>query len=374
MPRCPVPGVPAPAPFPAGPAAGEGVDVRGGQVVHVVHAGGAEFHGQPDAGALAELVAVDAQPQPGVLAGLQHAAGLVLVEGAPLAKDVGPADVGPDRGEHRPADQVRVGLRVRPGRHQVRPEVGHLVRHRGGDPGAAGLVLDVQAVAGLGFQVGGALRHGLGDPAHRQPGEVEVARAPGGARGDGDPAGAVALPRHPGLELGGPVPGEDQVRVRVHPARQQRPAAGVHGVVGGRARPAAGPSQEIRSPSITTAASGGRGGPVLGHQLGDIGDQGAHGSILQRRMDQRVAASASAVRDAGLRRPGRVAGRSPGRRGSARRPVRRCRRRSGSRSRPGRRARRIRGPRRRTPPPGRRRPPRSAGPSRPCGRRGSRAW
>ena len=39
---------------------------------------------------------------------------------------------------------------------------------------------------------------------------------------------------------------------------------------------------------------------VLGHQFGDIGDEGAHGSILQRRMDQRVAASASSVRDAGL--------------------------------------------------------------------------
>ena len=243
---------------------------------------------------------MDAQPQPGGLAGQEHPAGLVLVEGALLAKDVGPADVGPDGGEHRPADQLRVFLRVHPGGHKVRAQVGHLVRHGGGDAGAAGLVLEVQAVAGFGLQVGGALRHGLRDAAHRQPGEVEVARAPGGAGGDGDPAGAVALPRHPGLELGSAVPREDQVRVRIDPARQERPAPGVHGIVGrrsvGRGAEPGNPLPLDHHRRVAEDAVF----RVLGHQFGDVGDQGTHGSILQRRMDQRVAASASAVRDAGL--------------------------------------------------------------------------
>ena len=284
---------------PAGPAGGEGVDVGGGQVVHVVHARGPEFHGEPHAGAIAELVAVHPQAQPGVPAGLEHAPGLVLGEGAPLAEDVGPAHERPDGGEHGAADQVRVLLGVHPGGHEVRAEVGDLVRHGGGDPGAAGLVLDVQAVPGLGLEVGGALRDGLGHPAHREPGEVEVAGAPGGAGGHGDPAGAVALPRHPGLELGGPVAGEDEVGVRVDPARQQGPAAGVDGVVGGRRvrrRPEPGDPfaldhhrRVLQDPVVR----------VLGHQLGNVGNEGAHESILQRRMDQRVAASASAVRDAG---------------------------------------------------------------------------
>ena len=136
----------------------------------MVHARGPEFHREPHAGALAELVAVHAQAQSGVPAGLEHAPGLVLGEGAPLAEDVGPAHERPDGGEHGAADQVRVLLGVHPGGHQVRAEVGDLVRHGGGDPGAAGLVLDVQAVAGLGFEVGGALRDGLGHPAHARAG------------------------------------------------------------------------------------------------------------------------------------------------------------------------------------------------------------
>ena len=147
----------------------------------------------------------------------------------------------------------------------------------------------------------------------REPGEVEVAGAPGGAGGHGDPAGAVALPGHPGLELGGPVPGEDEVGVRIDPARQQGAAAGVDGLVGGRRvrrRPEPGDpfaldhhGRVLQDPVIR----------VLGHQLGNVGDEGAHESILQRRMDQRVAASASAVRDAGPWPPGTR--RRPGRRG-----------------------------------------------------------
>ncbi len=233
----------------------------------MVHAGGADFHRQPDAGALAELVAVDAQPQPGGLAGQEHPAGLVLVEGALLAKDVGPADVGPDCGEHRPADQLRVFLRVHPGGHEVRPQVGHLVRHGGGDAGAAGLVLEVQAVAGFGLQVGGALRHGLRDAAHRQPGQVEVARAPGGAGGDGDPAGAVAFvpPSGPRTRPCGPprrsgacgsrpspagAPGPRRPPVRPRPGRRPR----------GRARKSAPP----RSPP---PRRGGRGVPRPGSSV-----------------------------------------------------------------------------------------------------------
>ena len=112
----------------------------------MVHARGAEFDRQLHAGTLAELVAVHAQPEPGLRAGLEHAAGLVFVEGAPFAEDVRPADVGPDGGEHRPAHQLRVFLGIHPGGHQVRAQERHLIHHRGGDAGAAGLVLHVQAV------------------------------------------------------------------------------------------------------------------------------------------------------------------------------------------------------------------------------------
>ena len=266
----------------------------------MIHARCGEFDRELHPRALAELVAVHAQAQPGVLACLQDPAGLILVEGALLAEDVGPPDVGADGGEHRPADEVRVLPGIHSRGHQVRAEVGDLVRDAGCDAGGAGLVVHVQAVAGLGLQIGGALRDGLGHAAERQPGQVEVPGTPGGCGGDGNPAGAVALPRHPGLELGRAVPGKDQVGVRIHPARQHGAAAGIHGVVRGRRvgrRPDPGNPLALDDHRRVMEDAVFR---VLGHQLGDIGNEGAHGSILQRRMDIRVAASAAAVRDAGL--------------------------------------------------------------------------
>ena len=97
--------------------------------------------------------------------------------------------------------------------------------------------------------------------------------------------------------------------MRIDPARQERPAAGVDGFVRGRGP---GRGAEPGNPLAFDHHCGVAEDAVvrvLGHEFGDIGDQGAHGTILQRRMDQRVAASASAVRDAGLAaRAGSAAG------------------------------------------------------------------
>ena len=272
----------------------------------MVHTRGRELHGQRHTRPLAELVAVDPQAETCVAGRRQDATGLVFGESAALAEDVCPADVREDGVEHGTADQVRVLLRVRTGGDQVRAEVRDLVDLGRGDPGAAGFVVHVQPVARLALQVGGPLGDCLFDPVPHEAAEFVVADAARSSRGHGDAARAVALPGHAGLELGGAVPREDKMGMRIDPARQDGAAFGVDFFIGGRSV-LAGPDPgnpfafkddgRIREDPVLQ---------VLGHQLADVGNEcagwcgSAHMPIVQRRTDQRVAASCSAVRDSGL--------------------------------------------------------------------------
>jgi endoglycosylceramidase len=110
----------------------------------------------------------------------------------------------------------------------------HLVGVGGGDPGRAGLVGGGQTVAGLDLDGGGALPEHLG----HQPGDrgvqLVVAGGAGGGDGGADAAGAVGAAGHAGVELLGPVPGEDQMGVGVDEPGEGGPAGGVHPGVGGR--------------------------------------------------------------------------------------------------------------------------------------------
>ena len=108
---------------------GQGVDVGVGEIGAVVGRGGADRAGQLDAGALAELVGVDAGLQTAGQAGLEDRAALVLVEGASLHEHVDPLGVLRGRVEHRPGHQRHVARRVVGvlGRDDVRPQVRRLV-------------------------------------------------------------------------------------------------------------------------------------------------------------------------------------------------------------------------------------------------------
>src|SRR5699024_1442287 len=282
----------------AGGGRGERVDVGRAEVVHVVHARGPELGGERDAAAAAELVAVHPQPEAGRGAGVQHPGGLGGVEGAILAEHVDPAHVRGDGGEHLPGDQLDVLLGARaavpavvlPG-HQVRAEEGRLVElprrdQGGGELGGAELVRDGEPVAGLGLQAGGAAGDRFRDPSPHQGAQALVGGGAGGVGGDADPAGAVGLSGHAGLELGGAVAVEDEVAVGVDPAGQHGATAEVLGGVGGRrlggragpGDPAVldhqgGVAQHLVAGDLSGAGGVVEGG-VEGPQLGDAGEQG----------------------------------------------------------------------------------------------------
>ena len=69
--------------------------------------------------------------------------------------------------EHGAGDEGDVVILPSPvlRRHDVRPEIGHLLDHLAGDVQAALLVYDGEPVAGLGLERRRALRLGLGDKA-----------------------------------------------------------------------------------------------------------------------------------------------------------------------------------------------------------------
>lgn len=145
---------------------------------------GVELDGELDAGAVRQLVGVDPGVQPLGAARREDGAGLVAVEGALLAEHVDPAGVRGAGLQHRAGDQVDVpgGVVGVVGGHDVGAEVGDLVGVAGRDPQGAGLVLDGEAVAGLGLEGGGALAQGLGEVAGDVGGELLV----GGGTGRGD--------------------------------------------------------------------------------------------------------------------------------------------------------------------------------------------
>ena len=217
-------------------ASGQCVDVGVGQVRAVVGAGRAQLHRELHARARAELVGVHPHAAARRPARGQDRAGVVGVEGAPLAEHVDPPGVRCGGVQHRPADQADVVVRAVGvlGGHHVRAEEGGLVARLGGDPQRAGLVGDGQPVPALDLDGGGALPQRLpAQPARGGP-QFVVAGGPGGADRGPDAAAGVRLTGHPGGELGGPVPGEDQVRVAVHEAGQHGGATGVDPPVGGR--------------------------------------------------------------------------------------------------------------------------------------------
>src|SRR4029450_12597472 len=117
-------------------------DVRVLEVGAVVDRGQAELGGEAYAGSGAELVRVQAAPQPPGRARPQRRAVLVAVERALLAERVDPAGVRRGRVEHRAGHQGDVLLRGGAVRDDVRAEERGLLGELAGDREAAGLVLD----------------------------------------------------------------------------------------------------------------------------------------------------------------------------------------------------------------------------------------
>ena len=211
------------------------------EVRAVVGRRAAELDGELHAGAGAELVGVQAQPEPGRAAGEQHGPALVGVERAALAERVDPAGVRGDGGEHRAAhERRRSRRRRRRRRHDVGAEERDLVgRHDGGEAHEPRLVVDGRAVAGLDLDRRDAGPAGLGEP----PGRAARAAASSVAarrRLDRhvDAAGGVRRAGHAGRELGAAVAGEHEVGVAVDEPRDHARPADVDALVGGR-RPAA---------------------------------------------------------------------------------------------------------------------------------------
>lgn len=112
-------------------------------------------------------------------------------------------------------------------------EVGDLFGVLSRDAQGAGLVLDGEAVAGLGLEGGGALAQRLGEVAGDVGGEFVVGGGAGGGDRGPDTARAVGAAGHPGVELLGAVAREQEVGVGVDEAGDRRPAARVDGVVSG---------------------------------------------------------------------------------------------------------------------------------------------
>ena len=211
---------------------GEGGDVRVVEVGAVVGRGGADLGRDLDAGTGAELVRMDARPQPRGHAGREHRPRLVGAERAVLAEHVDPAGVRRAGLEHRAGDEVDVGRRrSAPPGHHVGAEERRLLGGLPRDRERAGLVADGEAVAALDLDGRGALRPHLGDVPGDVGGELLVGRRAGGRDRGADAAGLVRSPGHPGLELRRAVAGEDEVRVGVDEAGDHRGAADVaHGV------------------------------------------------------------------------------------------------------------------------------------------------
>ena len=189
-------------------------------MIDVVYRGGAQFDSEGNAWALAQLVAVHAQAQAQLLTGLQHAAGLFLVEGAALTEDVDPLHVGSNALEHGANDLVKVLLRVRSWRDQVRAQEGHVIDVAGGYLGGLHLGLSIESVARLGLEGGGTTAAAGGHAVRHQLIQAVGASLAGGIHGHRDAACLVGAAGDAGLEFGGAVTVKDHVGVRIYPAGQ----------------------------------------------------------------------------------------------------------------------------------------------------------
>ena len=219
-----------------GVAVGERVDVGVGEVGAVVDRRRAELDGELDARAGAELVAVDAQAEPGGAAGLEHGARLVGVERALLAEDVDPARERRARSEHVAGDERDVVVGVGARGDDMGAEERDVVGEPGGDLAAPAFGLDVEPVAGLDLEVGDTGPQRLLPPDRGQRRELLGGRGTGGVGRDADAARGVRRAGHPRGELVAAVAGEHEVRMRVHEPRDHAAALGVDALVGGSAR------------------------------------------------------------------------------------------------------------------------------------------
>ena len=261
----------------------------------MVGGGRARRHRDLHAGTGPELVRVHPGQEPGRTARGQDRGGLAGVERTPLAEHVDPAGVRRARTQHRAADQVQVAgpVAVVLGRHDVRPQERDFGRDLRRQRHRACLVGHGEPVAGLALQRGRALgEHLLGEPGQVRAQHL-VRGGPGGRDRAADPAGLVRRAGHPRGELRAALPGEDQVRVRVDEAGQDRPAAAVDDLVRGRRLPGrAGPGD----PAVVDDQGrvgqcgerpgpwpGSSSGPAVGDQFADVGDQRAHASHATRR-------------------------------------------------------------------------------------------
>ena len=301
-----------------------------------------------------ELVAVQAQPEPGGPARLQHRPALVGVEGPDLAEGVDPAGVRRAGREHLAADQGHVGVRVglELGRDDVGAEEGDVVGDPRGHLAGLRFVGDVEAVARLDLDVGDPGADPLGAPRPREPLELGRVGPPRRLRGDPDAARLVCLARHPGGELRRAVAGEDEVGVAVDEAWHHAAPAGVDPGVGlhpgplDRDHPVVLEDERGVAELAQLALAEGR---IAGDEQADVVDrERAHRAApLARERTGRTCRSGALT----PRRPGpRSSAAAPPRRPPSRagRPSRRTRRRrSGWRRR--RRSRRRRSRRRRCP-------------------------
>jgi hypothetical protein len=194
----------------------------------VVGGDAAELGGQHGPAGGAELVGVELEPEAVAAARLQHAAGLLHRQRAPVAEGVHEAGQRRAHRQHLALQQRQVGVPVggELGRDQVGAEEGrdHLDREPRGQRGEhlqrAALVVDGEAVPGLGLQRGRAVPGGLDQPPGGGGLQLGVAGGPGLADRavDAAPGGQrllVADPAQAGGELLGAVAGEHQVGVRV---------------------------------------------------------------------------------------------------------------------------------------------------------------
>ena len=170
---------------------------------------------------MTQLVGVQPQAQPGVASGLQHGAGLLDVEGPPLAEGIDPAGMGRAGSKHLATDQVDVvvGAAIELRRNDMSAEEGGLVGQPASDLQRACLVDGVEPVARFDLEGRGARSSRLGEQCRRPVKQIQVGCSASCGHRRADAAGLVRASRHPRRELVGPITAEHEVAVAVDETR-----------------------------------------------------------------------------------------------------------------------------------------------------------
>ena len=219
--------------------AGERLDVGVAEVGAVVDRRAPALDRQLHTRAVAELVAVESQPESGGASRLQHRSALVGVERAGFAERVDPAPRSVRRRRacryRRDRCSRRVGRRTRWADRWAPRNVDSAVCLRATSTERR-LVVDVEPVARLDLdrRRSGSVRlvETAADESVEFVGRGAACR--GGRRADA--ATVVRLARHPGGELVGPITGEHEMGVGVDEAGDDAGAIGIDAFVGDRAR------------------------------------------------------------------------------------------------------------------------------------------